>query len=341
MRRGVAPPAPTGPLPWLRIRLHPQAPVPLHRQLAAQVTAALREGRLAPGQRLPSGRDLARRLGIDRGTVLAAYRHLAGEGLVEVKAGSGAYARPPLAPELSGSRASAPDAFRAFVARERQRGADTLQLETLFARWRSAVRSRRVVVAEEEPELRGLWRRELQAWLPGARVETAAPAELRRAPARAAGAVVAAPARQVRPLRASLPPWVEVVPLRPPGGSRERRLLLQLAVGAVIVLVSMSPTLRRRFRELAVGLRGREVAALALPPEPTPRLERSLRVARFVLADEACRPVLEGRLEPRRLLGLRVLDPAVAAEIAGRLALPPPGGRSLQPSRGERRRRRA
>jgi len=330
-----------GPVPWLSLRLHPESPIPLHRQLAAQLGAAVREGRWDPERRLPSARALAGRLGVDRGTVLAAYRDLAGDGLVRVRPGSGAYVS---GPEPGAGSGGGTDAFRAFVARERARGAKTAELAELFSRWRASVGAGRVVVAEEEPGLAGLWRAELEALLPGVRVETALPSELRRAPARAEGAVVAASARHVLGLRAALPPWVEVVPLRPPGGAPERRLLLRMAVGAVILLVSVSPVLRRRFREVAAGLRGREVAAVALPPEPTPRLERTLRVARFVLADVACRPRLEGRVDPRRLLGLRVLDPAVGAELAERLALvAPPGtrGRIVAPGTPRRRRTRA
>jgi DNA-binding transcriptional regulator YhcF (GntR family) len=319
----AADPGPLGPPPWLSIRLRPGEGVPLRMQLAAQLRAALADGRCAPGQRLPSGRALASRLGIDRATVLAAYRQLATDGLVRVKPGSGAYARPaPNAPE-PGARGRDVDPFRAFVARERARGAGTGELAGLFARWRESLSARRVMVIEEEPELGELWRRELAAALPGVRVSAQEPGHLRRDPSRADGSLVAAPPRLVPSLRALLPPWVELVPLQAPGGGRERRLLLRLAVGAVVLLVSVSPTLRRRFRELAAGLRGREVAALALPPAAAPRLERGLRLARFVLADAACRPELEKRVDRTRLLELRVLDPALCSELAGRLDAEP------------------
>ncbi|HKK27409.1 MAG TPA: GntR family transcriptional regulator [Gemmatimonadota bacterium] len=331
----------TGPVPWLSLRLHPESRIPLHRQLAAQIGAAVRGGRWDPEHRLPSARALAGRLGVDRGTVLAAYRDLAGDGLVRVRPGSGAYVS---GPEPGAGSGAATDAFRAFVARERERGSGTAELAELFSRWRASLGAGRVIVAEDEPGLAALWRAELQALLPAVRIEGALPSELRRWPGRAEGSVVAASARHVSGLRAALPPWVEVVPLRPPGGSPERRFLLRMAVGAVILLVSVSPVLRRRFREVAAGLRGREVAAVALPPAPTPRLERTLRVARFVLADVACRPRLGGRVDPRRLLCLRTLDPAVAAELAERMALAAPAGargRVVAPGTSRRRRVRA
>ncbi|MDP2479508.1 MAG: GntR family transcriptional regulator [Candidatus Palauibacterales bacterium] len=323
--------------------------MPLHRQLAAQLAAALRENRRTVGARLPGGRVLAERLGIDRGTVLSAYHRLAREGLVELKPGSGAYVTAAATGEADGAvapgvgRGRDPDPFRAFVARERARGSGTAELAGLFERWRAALSARRVIVVDEEPELRELRRRELECALSGIRVTASDPDALRRQPERASGALVATSPRHAPSMRAALPPWVEVVALRAPGGARERRLLLRLAVGAVAVLVSVSPTLRRRFRDLAAGLRGREVAALALAPGASPRLDRGLRLARFVLADVACRPELEGRVESTRLLGVRTVDPALCADLARRLAVGPigvdPGGPGGGTIRTRRRRR--
>jgi GntR family transcriptional regulator/MocR family aminotransferase len=61
----------------------------------ARIYHALREavvdGRLAAGDRVPASRDLARQLGVARGTVTAAYDRLTAEGFLESRAGSGTY----------------------------------------------------------------------------------------------------------------------------------------------------------------------------------------------------------------------------------------------------------
>ena len=49
----------------------------LSEQIADGIRAAIREGRLAPGARLPSWNDLATQLGVARGTVRSAYERLA------------------------------------------------------------------------------------------------------------------------------------------------------------------------------------------------------------------------------------------------------------------------
>ena len=52
---------------------------------------AVEDGRLVPGDRLPSTRELARSLGIARNTVAAAYDALVAEGYAEGRQGSGTY----------------------------------------------------------------------------------------------------------------------------------------------------------------------------------------------------------------------------------------------------------
>ncbi len=55
------------------------------------VREAVLEGRLAADDRLPASRDLARQLGVARGTVTVAYDRLVAEGFLESRPGSGTY----------------------------------------------------------------------------------------------------------------------------------------------------------------------------------------------------------------------------------------------------------
>ena len=54
----------------------------MREQISAALRLAIREGRLAPGARLPSWRDLASQLGVARGTVRSAYERLVDEQLI-------------------------------------------------------------------------------------------------------------------------------------------------------------------------------------------------------------------------------------------------------------------
>ena len=53
--------------------------------LRSRVLRGLEAGTLSAGDRLPSGRDLAAEFRVDHRVVLAAYRALSGEGLIETR----------------------------------------------------------------------------------------------------------------------------------------------------------------------------------------------------------------------------------------------------------------
>jgi DNA-binding transcriptional regulator YhcF (GntR family) len=73
--------------------LDPDDPKPPYRQVANDLRAAILTGRFAPGEKLASGPELARRYGVARMTVQQAIRLLRDEGLVVSRQGSGVYVR--------------------------------------------------------------------------------------------------------------------------------------------------------------------------------------------------------------------------------------------------------
>lgn len=63
----------------------------LHRQLYRALRQAVVDGRLRPGERLPSSRNLATELQISRNTVVNAYEALLSEGYITGKVGAGSF----------------------------------------------------------------------------------------------------------------------------------------------------------------------------------------------------------------------------------------------------------
>jgi GntR family transcriptional regulator / MocR family aminotransferase len=61
---------------------------PLRSQLENRLREAIRSGRLRPGERLPSSRELARELGTSRGLVQECYGQLQAEGYLSTRVGS-------------------------------------------------------------------------------------------------------------------------------------------------------------------------------------------------------------------------------------------------------------
>jgi len=67
----------------------PTAPVALFAQIANAIADQIRAGRLACGDVLPGSRSLARELGVDRDTVIAAYTDLEAQGFITTVARTG------------------------------------------------------------------------------------------------------------------------------------------------------------------------------------------------------------------------------------------------------------
>jgi DNA-binding transcriptional regulator YhcF (GntR family) len=67
--------------------------VSIREQLVTQVILGILSGDLAPGQRLPSTRELARRFKLHPNTASAGYRQLEREGWLESRRGSGVFVR--------------------------------------------------------------------------------------------------------------------------------------------------------------------------------------------------------------------------------------------------------
>jgi GntR family transcriptional regulator / MocR family aminotransferase len=74
--------------------------VPAYRWLYEALRAQILEGRLHPGARLPSTRDLSAQYALSRGTIVVAFEQLRAEGYTEGTVGSGTYVSHTLPDEL-------------------------------------------------------------------------------------------------------------------------------------------------------------------------------------------------------------------------------------------------
>lgn len=82
-----------------RLGIQRHAREPLYRQIAAGLRAEMEAGRLPPGTRLPSTREVARGLGVNLITAVSAYRELIRMGLAQGQIGRGTFATRPEAQE--------------------------------------------------------------------------------------------------------------------------------------------------------------------------------------------------------------------------------------------------
>src|SRR6476620_3312836 len=91
----------------LHLPLDRDADVPIFRPTSDGLRRAILDGRLQPGQRIPSTRGLATDLGVSRLPVLSAYEQLLHEGYLVGRTGSGTFVTSHIPDYLLRSRATA------------------------------------------------------------------------------------------------------------------------------------------------------------------------------------------------------------------------------------------
>lgn len=81
---------PSGKKPF-EFRLDERSGVPVYRQIIDQVMGGMAAGALAPGNQLPTVRQVAVDLSINPNTVMRAYRELEIRGVLETQQGTGTF----------------------------------------------------------------------------------------------------------------------------------------------------------------------------------------------------------------------------------------------------------
>jgi hypothetical protein len=208
-------------------------------------------------------------------------------------------------------------------------------------RWDRAARARRLVVAAPEAELAEVWAAELRLDAAERGVELEVVGEPRsirspdrtpeagsRAPEHELGstgpgslerdeAPVAAPWELMEPLEKTLPPWIDLVPLRRASGRALRRSVATVPSDGLVVVVSASDRLRARLLTLVRLVEPAPVVA-AVSPDEGERLRRLGRVARLFVADVVSAPRVAKWTEPGALVPFRDLAVGTLAEVERR-----------------------
>ncbi|HXZ13585.1 MAG TPA: GntR family transcriptional regulator [Candidatus Sulfotelmatobacter sp.] len=185
--------------------------VPIREQLVTQVILGILCDELAPGQRLPSTRELARRFRLHPNTVSAAYRQLQIDRWVEFRHGSGVYVRKSR-PELPRSSALALDQLIANLFRSaRELGVSLPAVQARLRHWLSLQPPDRFLLIEPDAELRRIVLFEMSR---AVKFPVAGEAlDACRSPEKLEGAIPVVLANKQEAVRQALPPGTELLAL--------------------------------------------------------------------------------------------------------------------------------
>jgi DNA-binding transcriptional regulator YhcF (GntR family) len=139
-----------------------ESEVSIREQLVTQVVLGILGDDLAPGQRLPSTRELARRFHLHPNTVSAGYRQLARDRWVENRRGSGVFVRANK-PEVTLSSGLALDQMIGSLFRAaRKQGVALPVLRSRLRQWLELQPPDHFLLVEPEEELRRIVAAEMQ-----------------------------------------------------------------------------------------------------------------------------------------------------------------------------------
>jgi DNA-binding transcriptional regulator YhcF (GntR family) len=133
----------------IRIWLSRNTLVPIREQLSAQFILGIMSRRIGPGEKLPSVRELARRLKLHANTVSACYQDLAKRGWVSQRRGSGVFVRSFPMPTEGGIAAFA----QAFIQEGAAHGYSLAELQNTLAEIAAHSCLRQFLIVHPDPEM--------------------------------------------------------------------------------------------------------------------------------------------------------------------------------------------
>jgi GntR family transcriptional regulator len=299
------------------IALNRRADVPVKDQIRFQLELKILSGDLAPGQRLPSVRVLARRLQVHPNTVSAAYQDLQATGHVSLQRGSGVFVKPG-APTQPQQARGLDEMIRLALYLAFRRGYSGAEIRAAVERWLAAAPPDRIVVVDPSKEMGELLVHEVRGAL-GVAASSCAIADVERDAGLLSGALaLVLPYHLESVARLNPSAAVETVTLEV--AAEERAAFMALPAGSVVLLVSYSPTVLPFASVLLRSLRGDEVLVETRGLADAGEWQRLAPVADLVFADALAAPSV-ARARPRRLREIRLLSPSSLARLRDALTV--------------------
>jgi DNA-binding transcriptional regulator YhcF (GntR family) len=254
--------------------------VSIREQLVTQVVLGILGGDLAPGQRLPSTRELARRFHLHPNTVSAGYRQLARERWVENRRGSGVFVRANK-PETELSAALALDQMIASLFRSaRKEGISLPALRTRLRQWLELQPPDHFLLIEPDEELRRIVAVEIQQAVSLPVMSCG----LEDCPKNLEGGIALALPNRLASLRQALPEGTELLTLRFRSVTYSLGQWLPAPTAALVGVASRWPEFLKLARTMLTAA-GFHPDSLVLRDVRKPNWQRGLKQTTAVVCD--------------------------------------------------------
>lgn len=291
--------------------------VPVRDQLVAQMELKILSGRYAAGQKLPSVRSLARRLGLHPNTVQGAYRDLEATRHVVVRQGAGVFVIAEGARSLADAH-GLDEMIRVSLRAAFQQGFSTTDIRAAVERWLRAAPPTRLVTVDPCGEMAEVMAAEIQSHLE-IPVGALALSDAAANPSLLDGA-----------LAVSLPYHTEAIATICPGLSVEtvhlaipEQLALTIAelpAGSMVMAVSHAPSILPFALKYFHSLRGDELLIEVRLVRDEAAWRRLLPAVDLVVVDAVSHAAV-GRAAPRRVFEAHLIEDSIKSRLEDALVV--------------------
>ena len=306
----------------MNIVLSRESDVPLRAQLALQIEVAIVTGQLEPGRKLPSVRELARRLKLHHNTVAAAYNDLARRGLIESRRGSGIYVSKHGRVRTPEEAHEIHELIASFLEIARARGYTAKAIREAVEAWLQRQPPDHVLLVEPAPDVRAVLAHELRMSLP-CRVEAVALSDLAD-PSLLDAALVVTSFYHDGDVRERIGPTVPLVTISLNPGNSELDRLRRLPTGSLLGVISVSPILLATVSTVIASVRGEEILVRPVPLADEQSWRRLARTADAIVCDSLSGERVS-RHTTRPLRVIRLVPEETVAQLLEYFAPPPRG----------------
>jgi len=268
----------------MQIWLSKESEVSIREQLTAQIKLAILSQDLMPGEKLPSTRELARRLRIHSNTVSAAYRELVDQGWVNLRAGSGIYVRKFTREVELETQLGLDNLIVEFLQMARRKGFSLAEIQLRIKHWLRLQPPDHFLVIDPNSEFREILMAEIRKAtgfrVQGASVQDCANRSL------LIGAVPVALYGQAEMVSAALPPKMACLLIRTRSVTETIKYEKPPLSEDLIAIVSRWPAFLQYARSVLAAVKV-DQDSLSFRDAREPGWQKGLRSAAFVITDAA------------------------------------------------------
>lgn len=285
--------------------------VSLREQLTAQIKLAILSQDLKPGQKLPSTRELARRFQIHSNTVSAAYRELAEQGWVNMRAGSGIYVREFSRDIELESQLDLDNLIVEFLQVARRKGFSLAEIQARIRHWLRLQPPDHFLVIDPDPRFREILIAEIEG-ATGFRVHGASIEDCANR-GHLVGAIPVALYGQAEMVTAALPPKMACMLIRTRSVTETLKEEQPPAPTELIAIVSRWPAFLQYARSVLAAVKV-DPDSLSFRDAREPGWQKGLRMSSFVITEAATAPQIPPGI---RLRIFPVIADGSLAELRG------------------------